>query len=169
MLFARATTVVRSGEPVDESIDVEPIKMDIRVDVTLPCRAEALLPFVTDLVAYPSWMGLVHAVTPLADGEEWLVELRGKIGPLARSKRLRMILHEDSTVHRVRFVRRESDGRSHSSWILEALVDEVGNETNLKMTLHYGGRLFSGVVERALQDEIEASKRRLRDLVLAAQ
>jgi hypothetical protein len=33
------------------------------------------------------------------------------------------------------------------------------------MTLQYSGRLFSSVVERALHDEIEASKQRLRELV----
>ena len=33
------------------------------------------------------------------------------------------------------------------------------------MTLHYGGRLWSSVVERVLFDEIEASKKRLEALL----
>ena len=138
--------------------------MDIRVDVNLPCSAKELLPFIDDLAQYPSWMGLVHTVVPEGEGV-WQVELRGKIGPFARSKRLRMIQVETSEPHHIRFERQENDGRSHSDWVLDAQVTEVGSTSTLNMTLHYGGRLFSNVVERALHDEIEASKQRLRNLV----
>ena len=138
--------------------------MDIRVDVNLPCSAKELLPFIDDLAQYPSWMGLVHTVVPEGEGV-WQVELRGKIGPFARSKRLRMIQVETSEPHHIRFERQENDGRSHSDWVLDAQVTEVGSASTLNMTLHYGGRLFSNVVERALHDEIEASKQRLRELV----
>ena len=138
--------------------------MDIRVDVNLPCSAKELLPFIDDLAQYPSWMGLVHTVVPEGEGV-WQVELRGKIGPFARSKRLRMIQVETSEPHHIRFERQENDGRSHSDWVLDAQVTEVGSASTLNMTLHYGGRLFSNVVERALHDEIEASKQRLRNLV----
>jgi hypothetical protein len=138
--------------------------VDIRVDVNLPCSAKELLPFIDDLAQYPSWMGLVHTVVPEGEGV-WQVELRGKIGPFARSKRLRMIQVETSEPHHIRFERQENDGRSHSDWVLDAEVTEVGSTSTLNMTLHYGGRLFSNVVERALHDEIEASKQRLRELV----
>jgi hypothetical protein len=138
--------------------------VDIRVDVNLPCSAKELLPFIDDLAQYPSWMGLVHTVVPEGEGV-WQVELRGKIGPFARSKRLRMIQVETSEPHHIRFERQENDGRSHSDWVLDAQVTEVGSTSTLNMTLHYGGRLFSNVVERALHDEIEASKQRLRELV----
>jgi hypothetical protein len=138
--------------------------VDIRVDVNLPCSAKELLPFIDDLAQYPSWMGLVHTVVPEGEGV-WQVELRGKIGPFARSKRLRMIQVETSEPHHIRFERQENDGRSHSDWVLDAQVTEVGSASTLNMTLRYSGRLFSSVVERALHDEIEASKRRLRELV----
>ena len=138
--------------------------MDIRVDVELPCSVAKILPFIDDLAQYPAWMGLVHTV--ISEGEDvWQVELRGKIGPFARSKRLRMIQVETSEPHHIRFERQENDGRSHSDWVLDAQVTEVGSASTLNMTLHYGGRLFSNVVERALHDEIEASKQRLRNLV----
>ena len=138
--------------------------MDIRVDVNLPCSAKELLPFIDDLAQYPSWMGLVHTVVPEGEGV-WQVELRGKIGPFARSKRLRLIQVETSEPHHIRFERQENDGRSHSDWVLDAQVTEVGSASTLNMTLRYSGRLFSSVVERALHDEIEASKQRLRELV----
>ena len=138
--------------------------MDIRVDVELPCSAAKILPFIDDLGQYPAWMGLVHTVVPEGEGV-WQVELRGKIGPFARSKRLRMIQVETSEPHHIRFERQENDGRSHSDWVLDAQVTEVGSASTLNMTLQYSGRLFSSVVERALHDEIEASKQRLRKLV----
>jgi hypothetical protein len=138
--------------------------VDIRVDVNLPCSAKELLPFIDDLAQYPSWMGLVHTVVPEGEGV-WQVELRGKIGPFARSKRLRMIQVETSEPHHIRFERQENDGRSHSDWVLDAQVTEVGSASTLNMTLRYSGRLFSSVVEGALHDEIEASKQRLRELV----
>jgi hypothetical protein len=138
--------------------------MDIRVDVELPCSVAKILPFIDDLAQYPSWMGLVHTV--ISEGEDvWQVELRGKIGPFARSKRLRMIQVETSEPHHIRFERQENDGRSHSDWVLDAQVTEVGSASTLNMTLQYSGRLFSSVVERALHDEIETSKQRLRKLV----
>ena len=115
--------------------------MDIRVDVELPCSAAKILPFIDDLAQYPAWMGLVHAVVPEGD-DVWQVELRGKIGPFARSKRLRMIQVETSEPHHIRFERQENDGRSHSDWVLDAQVTEVGSTSTLNMTLHYGGRLF---------------------------
>ena len=139
--------------------------MDIRVDVDLACSVKDLLPLINDLGQYPQWMGLVHAVVPEADHQAWQVELRGKIGPFARSKRLRMVQVETSSAEHLRFERAEVDGRSHSAWVLEAKVSQQASMTTLNMTLQYSGRLFSSVVERALHDEIEASKQRLRKLV----
>jgi hypothetical protein len=49
--------------------------------------------------------------------------------------------------------------------VLEAKVSQQASMTTLNMTLQYSGRLFSSIVERALHDEIEASKQRLRKLV----
>mgnify|MGYP006179952541 FL=1 len=135
--------------------------MDIRVDVELPCSIDVVLPLINDLTQYPQWMGLVHAVVPEVDSQAWQVELRGKIGPFARSKRLRMVQVETSSAEHLRFERAEVDGRSHSAWVLEAKVSQQASMTTLNMTLQYSGRLFSSVVERAQHDENEASKQRL--------
>ena len=135
--------------------------MDIRVDVELPCSIDMVLPLINDLTQYPQWMGLVHAVVPEADNQAWQVELRGKIGPFARSKRLRMVQVETSSAEHLRFERAEVDGRSHSAWVLEAKVSQQASMTTLNMTLQYSGRLFSSIVERALHDEIEAARPRV--------
>ncbi len=74
--------------------------------------------------------------------------------------------------HHVRFERNEEDGQQHGQWVLEVKIADLSTDiaprSSLKMTLHYGGRLFSSVVERALQDEIEKSKKRLLHLVMSA-
>lgn len=141
--------------------------MRLVVEHVLPTSPSTVFEVVGDLGRYPSWMGLVHAVRPLGV-DTWDVQLRARIGPLARSKRLTMtrVIH-DAPRH-VRFERRENDGRSHGSWILDVTVEPVGAESGrsrLVMELQYGGRLWTSVVEKVLHDEIEASKARLERLV----
>lgn len=137
--------------------------MDLRIEVDVPHDELAVAEVVEDLSHYSSWMTLVHAVVP--DGREaWWVELRGRVGPLTRSKRLRMVrtLHETG---RVRFERRESGPRRHSDWTLETRWVGTGGGTRVTTDLHYGGRLWSPLIERVLQDEVEKSKARLDEYV----
>jgi hypothetical protein len=96
-----------------------------------------------------------------------MVDLRGRLGPLARSKRLRMVRTVVDAPRSVRFERRERDGRSHSPWILEAVVEPTdgGASSRLTMHLHYGGGLWGPVLERLLADEIERSRPRLIGLL----
>ncbi|MGA0878076.1 MAG: SRPBCC family protein [Ilumatobacteraceae bacterium] len=137
------------------------VEMDLSVPVT------AVEPFIGDLTAYPRWMGLVHAVSPADEHGGHRVELRGKLGPFARSKMLRMVRVEDPEC--IRFERRELDGRGHGRWELRASLTPVGTDgdmlTHLSMTLRYEGRLWSAVVEKILSEEIEQAKERLSTLV----
>lgn len=146
--------------------------MRLVVDVELPKGPEAVAPWVNTLDAYPGWTGLVHRVAP--DGavgdEAWSVELRARIGPLARSKRLRMVRVAGTPVGEYRFVREERDGKQHSTWELTAVVESVGTakapRARLVMTLFYGGANWAGgLVERTLEDEVRKSKAKLFQLV----
>ena len=99
----------------------------------------------------------------------WAVELRARLGPLARSKRLRMerTVH-DTERHVAVFERVERDGRHHSPWVLRAEVVGDGEGSALHMHLHYGGALWTGgLMERALTDQITAGRERLSALVSA--
>lgn len=116
-------------------------------------------------------MDLVHRVEAFAvsagESPAWQVELRGRVGLLARSKRLRMqrTVH-DSDRHRVVFERAEADGRRHSPWVLTAEVTQCGPLSELRMHLHYGGALWTGgVLERVLGDQITQGRERLVQLV----
>lgn len=139
--------------------------MDTTATLDAPCQPDELLVWVRDLDRYPHWLSIVRSAEPAAavrddPGPAWSVELRGAIGPLARSKRLRMVRVEATDGH-VRFERREADGRSHSPWVLEADVSDFAGGSRLVMHLHYGGALWGPLLERLLGDEIEASRPRL--------
>lgn len=145
--------------------------MDVDIDFKAPCSPETLFPWVEDLGRYPQWLDLVPRsdAVPGEDGDEgpaWAVDLRARMGPLARSKRLRMVrtLHRSPEV--ARFERREHDGREHSAWILQATVEASGKKASrLTMHLHYGGAMFGPLLERKLHDEVARCRPRLLALV----
>ena len=74
--------------------------MELVIDYRLPRPPEVVFGFVDDLDHYPQWMGLVHGVTRESEST-WSVELRARVGPFARSKRLRMVrvAHEIGRAH----------------------------------------------------------------------
>jgi uncharacterized protein YndB with AHSA1/START domain len=146
--------------------------MEVTADLLAPCSPERLFGWVDDLTHYPEWLDIVPRATPVdaRDGDPgpaWSVDLRGRLGPFARSKRLRMVRTVHEAPRRVRFERLEHDGRRHSPWVLEARVAPDGGGSLLTMRLHYGGSLVGPLVERLLADEIRQSKPRLLALVEA--
>ena len=146
--------------------------MDVTFSAAAPCSPTELFAWVDDLGRYPRWMDLVHAATPV-DGTdaEWETELRARVGPLTRSKRLRMrrTLHRvggDGRPWMVRFERDERDQRRHAPWILQATVTGTGEQSALDMALHYGGSLWTGgLLERVLDDHVQRGRQRLISLV----
>ena len=144
--------------------------MDLTATLTADCPAADLFAWVGSLDSYDRWLDIVPRTEPAPaaagdPGPAWFVTLRGRLGPLARSKRLRMVrsLHEPPS--RAVFERREVDGRDHADWILRATVTSEGSGSMLTMALHYGGSLWVPLLDRLLTSEIESSRRRLRALV----
>lgn len=152
--------------------------MDASAELTAPCPPTELYAWIDDLARYPSWTALIHHVERLPSDEgpsgepgdpAWLVELRARIGPMTRSKRLRMVRTVHTPPALAIFERRELDGRRHSPWILTAHVDPLASGARLRIGLHYGGTLWTGgLLERALADQIERGTRRLGELVAGA-
>jgi hypothetical protein len=149
--------------------------VDVSASLQAPCDRTALFGLVDELTDYPAWMPLAHSVRPAAaqaDGRPaWDVELRARVGPFARSKRLRMVrTQHDVDGSAARFERVERDDRRHSPWILDARVVSVDDGCRLDMHLHYGGALWTGgVMERVLADQIVAGRERLLAMVSAVE
>ena len=149
--------------------------MDLRATLDADCPPEALFAWVGSLDTYDRWLEIVPRTASAAPahgdpGPAWDVTLRGRLGPLARSKRLRMA----RTEHRppsagspglAVFERRETDGRDHATWRLSATVEPTSAGSRLVMDLHYGGSLWVPLLDRLLAGEIEGSRQRLRALV----
>jgi hypothetical protein len=143
--------------------------------VVVEAAPSVVFPFVSTLDQYPNWLPLVHTVEPTAtaDGEvgpSWLVEIRARVGPFARSKRLRMTrtTHDDATA--AEFERAELDGRDHARWALRAELSELpgadGASTQVTMHLAYDGSLWGGaLLERVLDEEIKRGREGLATLV----
>jgi hypothetical protein len=142
--------------------------MDVNASLEAHCAAALLFELVDDLSTYPQWNGLVHrAVSEPGNDRAWDVELRARLGPLARSKRLRMVRTlRDAETFTVRFERDQADGRNHAPWVLGAAIVERDGLSTLTMHLHYGGSLWTGgVLERVLADQITSGRERLLELV----
>ena len=155
------------------------MQQTITADIdALPSR---LFPVVADLATYPHWLDLVTKVDP--DGDAWFVTLRAKVGPFARSKRLRMVrtVHHEPTT--VRFERLEQDGRNHSPWVMDATISALTSSagpsparpsparrtgSHVVIVLSYGGRLWSGPLEAVLGSQVSDGVPRLQQYVTAS-
>jgi hypothetical protein len=140
--------------------------MDVSADLDVPCAPATLFAWVDDLERYPQWLSIVpRAERDAVDDGVWRIDLRGRIGPLSRSKRLRMVRTRHDIPTTAVFERDERDGQQHSAWVLRAEVEPTDEGSRLVMRLHYDGRLWEPLVERLLRDEIESSKARLLALI----
>ncbi len=153
--------------------------MDQQFSAELATGPERVYPLVADLTRYPEFLDIVHKVepAPAADGEApaWLVTLRAKIGPFARSKRLRMVRTGADEGRQARFERAEVDGRNHSAWVLEATIDPApatdhpagdgpASGSILTMRLAYSGGLWSSALDGLLRAQVDRAARKLDTL-----
>ncbi len=143
--------------------------MDVVSSVLIDCPPRDVHAVVDDLSTYPRWLDIVKSADSVGGPDDlaWNVLLQARLGPLARSKRLRMV-RRTCTANEVVFERDELDGRSHGSWRLSVtltpFLDDVG-PTEVTMRLHYSGSMFGAVMEPVLKVEIDKAKGRLVALV----
>lgn len=143
--------------------------MHVRTRLDSDAEPAAVYPWLFELDHYAAWLDIVAEIGREAgsDPAAWNVVLQARIGPLKRSKRLRMVRTGFDDDRWVRFERRESDGRDHSSWQLDAHLEPRPGGSTLTVELDYGGRLWSPPVERLLHAQIESGKTRFAELVSA--
>ncbi len=145
--------------------------------VEIDAPPSTVFPHVVDLTHYPTWLPLVHEAVRCShetgdDAPAWEVELRARVGPFARSKRLRMRRSAHVVDRLAVFERDEDDGRDHSPWILRAELSPDPSDatpdptTRLTMTMTYGGSLWAGpVLERVLDEQVRLGSDALLQLV----
>lgn len=144
------------------------MQQEFQASVAAP--GDRVFAVLADLSHYDELLGIVHQVvaddSEAGDEPAWWVTLRAKLGPLARSKRLRMVRTVNQPDQLVRFERRETDGRQHSAWTLDARIDPNadGSGTVVTMGLDYGGRLWSGVLDGVLQSQVDSAAANLERL-----
>ena len=136
--------------------------VDRTVKIDIDVAPAAVMAVMADLTTYPRWMGLVHRVettTPAEGGRSpaYTVDLRARIGPVARSKRLRMVRAELDPGRSVCFEREEVSGRDTSRWVMSAEADEG----QLRVRLRYDGHLWAWALEQALEMAIRRDRPRL--------
>lgn len=133
--------------------------------VLVPAASADVFPYVADLAEYPRWLPLVHSATPDSEAA-WTVELRARVGPFARSKRLRMERRQVVAGELVVFERAETDGRDHARWALRCELADADDGTVVTMHLAYDGRLWTGgLLERVLDEEVRRGRTGLLRLV----
>lgn len=140
--------------------------MEISETALTGAEPEALYDLVADLANYPGWLTIVARAETQTGPERdprgsWIVDLRGRVGPFARAKRLRMVRVVDQRPVLVRFERIEDPRRDHAPWSLQARVEPVAEGTRLSMDLHYGGSRFAPVLAPILREEIRRGRQEL--------
>jgi hypothetical protein len=142
--------------------------VELTAELEAPCPPGALFAWVNDLARYPAWLTIVTRAERFASQPPaWSVDLRGRIGPFARSKRLRMARTRYVVDELAVFERQEQDRRQHAAWMLRAAVAPTATGSRLDMVLRYDGAFWGPVLERLLADEIVDGRARLLELVSA--
>ncbi len=149
--------------------------MNRTITAAISAAPGRVLEIISDLTTYPHWLELVTEALPCptaTDFEElpaWLITLRAKIGPFARSKRLRMGRTRRRAMPNGEgeaiFERRELDARDHSSWVMQVTVRDRGdpdpNQSEIEISLKYGGSLWSGALETVLGSVVGSAGKKL--------
>lgn len=140
--------------------------MDVRAESTLRASPERARSAVEDLTNYPRWLSFVVAVEP-AGGDGWWVDLGARLGPLRRTKRVRMERTTTGDDGPVVFERREHDGREHNEWILSVDLLPEGGGTRVRGHLRYGGSGLPPGIDRLIARELARAGSRLDRLLEA--
>jgi len=140
--------------------------MELSSTAHLKAPPDRVFAEVANLDTYPGWLGIVSGArrvdaTETDVGPAWSMDLVGRIGPLRRTKTLRMVRVEARPPKLVRFERHEVGGGQNSAWVLTAEMEAADGGSQLTIALHYGGAGRIPGLDRLLRDEIAKATKRL--------
>jgi len=133
-------------------------RIEVRLDATL------LRSILRDLSEFQPLVSIIDVVRPESDAV-WSVDLRADLGPIRRSKRLRMARVSADDEGTLVFERQELDNRRHASWRLTIEIQPVANGSGVEIILDYDGRVPLGVLEGLVAEEIVAASQRLESII----
>lgn len=149
--------------------------MQQSIDVPISASPERVFAELAHLDSYPRWLDMIAAVEraePAEDeGPAWWVTLRAKVGPFARSKRLRMVRTVSDEPTRLRFDRVEVDGRQHARWTLDLSIDAVAGDSGdaaasmIRAKMDYEGSLWTAPLSAILDHNLREAVPRLSSLL----
>lgn len=150
--------------------------VDFAAAASVTATPSEVMDVLEDLATYPSWLTIVGSASPAPahpddPGPAWAVEIVGRIGPLVRRKRVRMVrVDHDRAAGVVSFERHEHDGRSHNRWILTGgatsttpTADGASVTTDVTVDLHYSGTAWIPGADLLLGQEVRRAGRRLEE------
>lgn len=144
--------------------------MDFAAAASVTATPSQVMDVLEDLSTYPSWLTIVGSASPAPahpddPGPAWAVEIVGRIGPLVRRKRVRMVRVEHARpAGLVRFERHEHDARSHNRWVLTGQAVRGPSDdrtTEVTVGLHYGGSARIPGADLLLGQEVRRAGPRL--------
>ena len=60
----------------------------------------------------------------------------------------------------------ETDGKEHADWVLNiGLISLGAKESTITIEISYGGKLWNGSVDKALQSHIESAQKKLDEIL----
>lgn len=151
--------------------------MEQRFNADVDASQSEVFRLLADLSTYPDWLDIVTRVedAPSVSGDAspaWLVTLRAQLGPLARSKKLRMVRTVHDEPSEVRFDRVETDRRQHSSWSLVATTESLDmpdrrQQVRVTMQLGYDGKLWTSLLGGVLESRAAEAATKLGRLAVS--
>lgn len=139
--------------------------MQKNLTINIKAKPKQLFDVVADLETYPEWLELVDNVQT-GDSQHqsaWLVTLKARLGPISRSKKLRMV--KSVNYPKVEFERAETLTKDFSQWKMLAEVSESSEGSTVNIELSYGGRFWSSTLEKVMESQIERVAKRLESYV----
>ena len=163
--------------------------VDHRHVATIEAPRAAVFAVLAEVGTYDRWLDIVDRVEPdracdrsdtptppagdvarPAEERAWFFTLRARIGPFARSKRLRVVEAIAVAPDRIRLERAELDDRDHAPWTFDATLadgDTSGStSTVLTLQLAYGGRLWTSALNPVLDNQLAIAVTELEALAV---
>lgn len=142
--------------------------MNVEESFDVPCAPEVLFAITEDLANISPWLDLLGAAVPASPdpsdvGPAWDATFVVKLGPLTKTKDVRLVRIEHEPYKSVVYERHEipTEGKDPSKiamWRLTLKVSPTNDGSSLFVNVFYGGDALGDMAEGILTKELNKSK-----------